>query len=178
MRKPAFRREGRAVRNELRSAPPLLLPRSPLSPLEAELTEITREFVARIVSAIRNASFADVAGLDAAVSLRGLGAAPMPTGRSKSQRKPASGAGADLLDSSPERQGRRGRRPRQTQEKRGELAERIVGALASASAPLGVRALASELATAPDLLAIPLRELRSQGKIRKLGEKRNTTYSL
>jgi hypothetical protein len=49
--------------------------------------------------------------------------------------------------------------------------------LRDAKAPMGVRALSGELGVAPDVLAVPLRELRSAGKIRKHGEKRNTTYS-
>jgi hypothetical protein len=43
---------------------------------------------------------------------------------------------------------------------------------------MGVRALSSELGVAADKLAVPLRELRSAGKIRKHGEKRATTYSV
>ena len=49
--------------------------------------------------------------------------------------------------------------------------------LTEAHKPLGVRALSSELGVAPDLLAVPLRELRVAGRIQKHGEKRNTTYS-
>jgi hypothetical protein len=62
-------------------------------------------------------------------------------------------------------------------EKRAELGERILAILTAAGGPLGVRAIASEAGTAADLLATPLRELRQSGKIRKHGEKRNTTYS-
>ena len=54
----------------------------------------------------------------------------------------------------------------------------MLDALKSARQPLGVRALSGELGVAPDLLATPLRELRSAGKIRKHGEKRATTYSM
>ncbi|WP_394837030.1 hypothetical protein LVJ94_08990 [Pendulispora rubella] len=148
------------------------------------------------MTTIRNATFAEVAGLDtaslashAAASDKPRPAPRTPTGqlflpeRAQSERvqKPGasssrgSGTGTGLLDTA---QGRRGRRPRQTQEKRGELAERIIRVLQTAGSPLGVRALAGELSISPDLLALPLRELRDQGKIRKLGEKRSTTYSL
>jgi hypothetical protein len=50
--------------------------------------------------------------------------------------------------------------------------------LSSAGKPIGVRALAGELGVDPGKLAVPLRELRAAGKIRKHGEKRATTYSL
>lgn len=138
-----------------------------ISPLEAQLTEITREFVARIVSAIRSASFAEVAGL-------GSDAQP-PARRSSTDVAPTRPA-RKAADASEEPEVRRGRRPRQTADKRAELGDRIVDVLAAAGQPLGVRALASELGTAPDLLAVPLRELRDRGRIKKIGEKRNTTY--
>jgi len=54
----------------------------------------------------------------------------------------------------------------------------VTRALSSATKPVGVRALASELGVDPGILAAPLRELRAAGKIRKHGEKRATTYSL
>jgi hypothetical protein len=129
-----------------------------MSTLEAELTALTQEFVAKLVEAIRNASFAEVANLGAHRA-----AAPKASGR----RGPAPA-------SKPNGSGGRGR---QTAAKRAELGERIIGTLKDASSPLGVRALASELGVPADVLAVPLRELRAAGKIRKHGEKRSTTYS-
>jgi hypothetical protein len=41
-----------------------------------------------------------------------------------------------------------------------------------------VRALAEELGVDAGLLAVPLKELRAAGKVRKHGEKRATTYSI
>jgi hypothetical protein len=127
--------------------------------LEAQLTRLTQEFVHKLVEAIRNASFAEVASL----------------------RPPTNGATAPA-------QPRRGRKPaaearparagRQTAAKRAELAERVVGALKEAKEPVGVRTLSSELGVAPDLLAAPIRELRAAGRIKKHGDKRATTYSL
>ncbi|MDB4995146.1 MAG: hypothetical protein JWM74_2578 [Myxococcaceae bacterium] len=135
-----------------------------LSSLEAQLTEITREFVARIVETIRRASFSDVAGY---------------AGETRSVQRPrARAATAPKRErEAPVAPARRGRKPRQTIEKRAELGERILSILTAAGGPLGVRAIASEAGTAADLLATPLRELRQGGKIRKHGEKRNTTYS-
>ena len=127
--------------------------------LEAQLTRLTQEFVHKLVEAIRNASFAEVAALRPPSN--GVAAPAQPRGG----RKPAA---------SP----RPARAGRQTAAKRAELAERVVGALKDAKQPMGARALSSELGVAPDLLAAPLRELRSAGRIKKHGDKRATTYSL
>jgi hypothetical protein len=145
-----------------------------LSSLEAQLTEIAREFVARIVETIRNASFSDVAGYaqEGRPAGRAPGRAAAPRGRAT--RRAAATSEREAPPSAPKR---RGRKPRQTIEKRAELGERILAILTASGSPLGVRALASEAGTAADLLATPLRELRQGGKIRKHGEKRNTTYS-
>jgi hypothetical protein len=140
------------------------------SSLEFQLTEITREFVTRIVETIRNASFAEVAGYlpdrvprprAVAVAVAATKKPPPPKVRERAA-PPKSG---------------RSRRPRQTADKRAELATRVLDALTRADGPIGVRALASEVGVAADLLAVPLRELRSEGRIHKHGEKRNTTYS-
>jgi hypothetical protein len=129
-----------------------------MSPLEAQLTALTHEFVARLVEAIRNASFAEVAGLSAGPrrvtdGSRPRQAAPRATASSKAGRS------------------------RQTASHRAELGERVVEALRGSQAPMGVRALSSELGVSPDRLAVPLKELRTAGKIRKHGDKRSTTYS-
>ncbi|MEO6577209.1 MAG: hypothetical protein ABIP89_25395, partial [Polyangiaceae bacterium] len=123
--------------------------------LEAQLHEITREFVARIVSTIRNASFAEVAGY-------------APPEEEPSARPAAPSPAAK----------RPGRKPRQSAEKKAELLSRIVKILAAADEPLAVRAIAHETGTPADALAAPLLELREQGKVRKHGDKRSTTYSL
>jgi hypothetical protein len=135
------------------------------SDLEERLEEITRAFVAQIVNALREASFADVAALQV-VAPRG---AP---GRSHAPRAPTRVSATPPLAKRAERE-----RPRQTADRRAELGERLLRALKGAHQPLGVRQLSSELGVAPDLLAAPLRELRSSGRIEKHGEKRATTYS-
>jgi hypothetical protein len=126
--------------------------------LEAQLTALTQEFVAKLVDALRNASFAEVAQLSTPR------AAPPSAGRPREPRGPARPAAAT-------------RSGRQTAATRAELGERVVGALRNAPQPIGVRDLSTQLGVAPDILAVPLRELRAAGKIRKHGEKRSTTYS-
>jgi hypothetical protein len=139
--------------------------------LEAKLAAFTQEFVAKLVDAIQNASFAEVAGL----STPRVGTPGKPPRLESSSRPsappPTSGTSYG--------NGRRanGPRLRQTAEHRAALSDRVVEALRGAPQPLGVRALSNELGVAPDLLAGPLKELRAAGRIRKLGEKRATTYS-
>jgi hypothetical protein len=139
----------------------------PRPSLEAQLAALTQEFVGRLVEVIRNASFVEVAAL----SVPGKAAAPASGGAPKPRRAVASRkpSHAEAKDAAT--------RVRQTAAHRAELGERVVQALKEASAPLGVRALSSELRVAPDLLATPLRELRAAGRIMKHGEKRATTYS-
>jgi hypothetical protein len=133
----------------------------PRTALEEELTTLTREFVSRIVAAIRNASFADVASLSSSEATPAP--APRPAARPSRARPTNGGAGS---------------RSRQTADKRAELATRVLHALAKAGEPLGVRALSSELHVAPDLLAAPLKELRTAGKIAKHGDKRAARYGV
>jgi DNA-binding transcriptional ArsR family regulator len=133
----------------------------PKHPLEAELAALTQEFVGRLVEAIRNASFAEVAALSPPrvepVGRRAPGRGPRP-------QAPAASASAP-------------RRRRQTAAHRAELGQRVVTTLRDAGQPMGVRALSSHLGVTPDALTVPLRELRQQGLVHKHGEKRNTTYS-
>jgi hypothetical protein len=126
-----------------------------MATLEAALTALTQEFVARLVDAIRNASFAEVATLSL----------------------PAAGAARAPRASRPQVSTPRPSRGRQTAAGRAELGEQLVGVLRKAAQPMGVRALSSELGVPADKLAVPLRELRAAGKVRKHGEKRSTTYS-
>jgi hypothetical protein len=130
--------------------------------LEAEIAEIADEFVQKIVSALRNASFVDVAGFDLARAR-----ATRTVGRPARTSPEANGA------KSPPSPGR----PRQTAGRRAELGNRILDALSRASEPMGVRAIASEVGVAADVLSAPLRELRAEGRIDKHGDKRSTTYS-
>jgi hypothetical protein len=119
------------------------------SPLELELAAITEEFVARIVAALRNASFGDVAALSPAAPMRRAPSAPTHM----QQRTRRSGATREAI------------------------AERIVGALRASHAPMNARAIADALGVAPDKLALPLKSLRDAGHVKKHGDKRATTYS-
>ena len=128
----------------------------PKHPLEAQLLALTQEFVAKLVEVIRNASFADVAALP------GTSSVPLSRERApiRSRATPADKGG------------------RQTAARRAEIGERVLEVLRRHRQPMGVRALARELGVLPDLLAVPLRELRAGSKIHKHGEKRATTYSV
>jgi hypothetical protein len=137
--------------------------------LEAQLAALTHEFVAKLVDAIRNASFGEVAALSQPMSPRSArGGRPGPKASRRSAARVSPGRPRTANDIT---------RTRQTAARRAELAEQIVRTLRGAGRPLGVRALSGELGVAPDLLATPLRELRVAGQILKHGEKRTTTYS-
>jgi hypothetical protein len=146
------------------------MPSTVRTDLEDRLEALTREFVVRLVAAIRNASFADVAALSAQY---GKGAV---AGRASSAKRPVrrAGRGGAGGEERPPQSGR----VRQTAERRAELSERVLKTLQGAGGALGVRALSTALGVAPDLLAAPLRELRDKGRIQKHGDKRATTYSV
>ncbi len=128
--------------------------------LEADLTALTAEFVARIVTTLRNASFGEVAAL-----------APMPAHRARVEI-PRPSRSAPAVSAKPA-----GTRIRRGAGERAEVAERLAETLRKSSDPLSVRALASALGIAPDRLAGPLKELRDAGRVKKHGDKRSTTYS-
>src|SRR5271170_1314822 len=107
--------------------------------LEAQLTALTQEFVAKLVDALRNASFAEVAQLSAGH----VASHPAPA-RPREARGPGR----------PPSVGKPGR---QTAATRAELGERVVKALEAVAQPMGVRDLSSRLGVAPDVLAVPLR---------------------
>jgi hypothetical protein len=131
-----------------------------MSTLESRLTALTMDFVSKLVDTLRNASFAEVAALSPAQ----LALVPKSRSVPPARRSPPS-PGVDKTGG------------RQTAARRAELGERVLAALRKASQPTGVRALSSEIGVTPDMLAVPLRELRAAAKIHKHGEKRNTTYS-
>jgi hypothetical protein len=129
----------------------------PKHALEAQLMALTREFVAKLVEAIRNASFVEVAALPGAHRAASR----------RTSRRSTLGFSTRKADAN-----------RQTvAARRAELSSRIMKVLEASARPLGVRALASEIGVAPDLLVVPIRELRASSRIRKHGEKRSTTYS-
>ncbi len=144
----------------------------PRTELESQLESLTREFVARLVEAIRNASFADVAALSARYPEAG-GASKSAAKGGRTPRRSSQRAEGGAAEASAAANGR----VRQTAEKRAELSERVVKALRGAGEALGVRALSEVLGVPPDVLTAPLRELRDKGLIQKHGDKRATTYS-
>jgi predicted Rossmann fold nucleotide-binding protein DprA/Smf involved in DNA uptake len=133
------------------------------SPLEAQLEAITREFVFRIVTALRNSSLADVAGLQA------------PSG--SVARRTASVERAKRPLKEPVRNTNPAGKPRQTADHRAELGARVLEALEHGSEPMGLRAIATAVGVPSALLAAPLLELRAAGRIKKQGERRTTIYS-
>ncbi len=137
------------------------------SGLEEKLETITRAFIAQLVEAIRGASFAEVAELQ-------IGTGP----KARATRVTAAPRAATKASAALTQGGRDAGRLRQTADRRAELADRVVTALEQSGQPMSARALSSELGIAPDLLAVPLRELRAAGRIAKHGEKRATTYSV
>jgi hypothetical protein len=136
--------------------------------LEEQLSAIAREFVERIVEAIRHASFADVASFSAGQLREPAAATPA---RARPAKRSGSSASNGVAAHAPVA------RSRQSAEKRAELGARLLQVLTKAGEPMGVRALATELKVAPDRLALPLKELRSAGKVTKHGDKRNTRYA-
>jgi hypothetical protein len=154
----------RAVKTKHRTRCNLGLPHMPPMPknaLEDQLAVLTREFVGKLVDALRNASLSDVAALSSDSRARPE-RQPRPAKAREARAESSSGAGNG----------------RQTAARRAEVGKLVAQALGGAKQPMGVRALAGELGVDPATLAVPLRELRAAGKIRKHGEKRATTYSL
>jgi hypothetical protein len=145
----------------------------PRPQLEAQLTALTLEFVAKLVEAIRNASFAEVAALPGRTGPPGQGSPASRQVRRAPGASPHAGGPAKKGGAPAELP-----RVRQTAQHRAELGDRVVHALEQAPGPLDLRALSKAVGVAPDLLATPLRELRAAGRIAKHGDKRATTYSV
>jgi hypothetical protein len=143
------------------------MPKTPT--LEEQLAALTADYLTKVMATIRNASFAEVAGYSGGrIGVGRVARTAKSTTALREVREVREPRETQVASS---------RRPRQTADKRAELADRIVDTLRRAGSPMGVRALSRELAVAPDLLTGPLRELRAGGRIKKHGEKRNTTYS-
>ncbi|RYE82985.1 MAG: hypothetical protein EOO75_19910 [Myxococcales bacterium] len=152
------------------------------TPLEAQLTAVTQEFVGRIVGILRSSSFDEVVQLASASNspfAASSGVAPRPSGA-----RPAPNAGPRPRTSPPPQVapparagGSRGG-SRQTADVRQLIANRIVTALETAGTPQSARAISSSLGVPVDLLTVPLKELRDAGRVHKHGEKRATTYSV
>jgi hypothetical protein len=139
----------------------------PKEDLEARLAAVTREFVARVVQVIRNASFAEVAALPGP---RPGSNASSPSSAPTPRSGPRSNGGGGGQ--------KNGVRSRRSAAGRAEVGERVLATLRSEGRAMGVRDLSSALGMSPDALAGPLRELRAAGHVRKQGDKRATKYLL
>ena len=155
------------------------------SGLEGRLAEDHRVFVAEITGSAADSQHASFAG-ECRISRcqghsgdRPLQSAPSAHGTA-SPRGRRAGRRPGPVDPSARRRRRARRQTRLGSSEGRELGDRLVPAAAasSASEPMGVRALSSELGVATDLLAAPLLELRASGRIAKHGEKRATTYTV
>jgi hypothetical protein len=130
--------------------------------LEAQLEAATRDFVAKVLGILRNASLAEVAAVQPGT---GLLARQQPGSRSAD--KAASGGPSFVT-----------RRRRRASTKTEGLDGRIVDALTEAGEPMAARLLADKLGVPLDALGRPLKELRDAGRIMKRGDKRATKYAL
>ncbi len=127
--------------------------------LEGQLEDAAIEFVRKILSILRNASLADVAGVGV-----GTSSAPQPAARAPKFSAPR-GPG-------------RPRQPSGAVGATGDLVPKILDVLASASGPTPARAIADQLGVSLDALAKPLKQLRDEHRIVKHGEKRASKYAL
>ena len=69
-------------------------------------------------------------------------------------------------------------RERRTAASLTELEDRIVLELKSAAQPMGARAIANAVAVPVDKIGAPLKALRDAGRVKKIGDKRASVYSL
>jgi len=128
------------------------------SPLETKLETIAKRFIGEVMGALGEASLSDLASY--AEKQRSSRAAPAPA-RTKVV----------------------GKRPSATRERRSaanlsEIEDRIVLELKNAAQPMGARAIANAVAVPVDKIGAPLKALRDAGRVKKIGDKRASVYSL
>lgn len=143
----------------LRNGPAGLMVHTMSRGLEGQLEVAATEFVRKILSILRNASLADVAGVGV-----GTSAAPQPAVRAPKFSTPR-GPG-------------RPRQPSGAVTATANLVPKILEVLASASGPTPARTIADQLGVSLDALAKPLKQLRDERRIVKQGEKRASKYAL
>jgi len=76
-----------------------------------------------------------------------------------------------------------GKGPAPTRERRSaaslsEIEDRIVLELKNAAQPMGARAIANAVAVPVDKIGAPLKALRDAGRVKKIGDKRASVYSV
>ena len=133
--------------------------------LDAQLEAATREFVAKVLGILRNASLAEVAAVQPETGL-------LARQQSGSKAAPRAASGGPTFAT------RRRRRASGRSSSMEGLDGRIVDALTQAGEPLAARRLADSLGVPLDALARPLKDLRESGRISKRGDKRATKYAL
>lgn len=130
--------------------------------LEAQLADVTEEFLRKVLAILRNASLADVANVN--VGGPGTQSSAPPANRATPQFSAKRGPGRP-----PVRRG--GGKPP------AELATTILDALSSSDEPISAKALADKIGVHADHLVKPLKQLRDEGRIAKKGEKRASKYA-
>lgn len=128
--------------------------------LEAELLELTMQFVAAILDRMKGASFTEVAHARAPEVNR-LARRPQ---HARTVQRP--------------RQSRVTLRggPEPLTGRRRELADSVLELLRQSGQPQGVRALARALGVAQELVTPVVKALREHGRIEKVGDRRKSAY--
>lgn len=127
------------------------------SPLETKLEAIAKRFIGEVMGALGEASLSDLASY---------------AEKQRASRGPA-----------PKRTKVVGKGPAATRERRSaanlsELEDRIVLELKTAAQPMGARAIANAVAVPVDKIGAPLKALRDAGRVKKIGDKRASVYSI
>jgi len=132
------------------------------SPLETKLETIAKRFIGEVMGALGEASLSDLASY--AEKQRTSRGVPPAAKRTKVV-------------------GVVGKGPKATRERRSaanlsEIEDRIVLELKNAAQPMGARAIANAVAVPVDKIGAPLKALRDAGRVKKIGDKRASVYSL
>src|SRR5688572_19188768 len=128
--------------------------------LEAQLEAATRDFVAKVLGILRNASLAEVAAVEPGGGL---------LARQQSGSRTADKGGGPTFAT---------RKRRRATTRTEGLDGRILEALSQSGEPMAARSLADKLGVPLDALARPLKDLRDTNRITKRGDKRATKYAL
>ena len=133
------------------------------SPLETRLEAIAKRFIGDVMGALGEASLSDLAAY--AEKQRATRGRPAPSAPAPKRTKVV------------------GKGPAPTRERRSaaslsEIEDRIVLELKNAAQPMGARAIANAVAVPVDKIGAPLKALRDAGRVKKIGDKRASVYSV